>query len=450
MSYLQQQHNGNEFSGTQDTVSDLSLFSANAASSQTHNSPASLLSKPTTVEATGLPPTLLMDLLIKHLYVQQVATLESLSESIRLPGRLLQTLLADAKQMMWVENRSATNQARFSLSGSGKAQAEKALQHSGYVGAAPVPLNDYQAMVNAQSHRNTQVTSGLMALKLAGESFESDALEAMGMALNSTKPVLLYGLPGTGKSYLCRQLIRVFDDEIFQPVAIEVNNQIIQLFDPQVHHVSQRTSDAPADSRYQKIKRPLIVTGGELTLDMLEINYDTTRQLYKAPLQMKANNGVLLLDDLGRQQVSPSALFNRWIIPLEEHKDYLSLTNGTHFEVPFELVMLFSTNLNPADLVDDAFLRRLGYKIQMRPLTREKYSALWHRVSKTFGLDCDPQTLDYLVSHYHQPESKPFLPCYPRDLLSIVKDATRFNELPPIVTPELLDDAWRHYFVTAM
>ncbi|MCU7554877.1 AAA family ATPase [Alteromonas sp. ASW11-19] len=408
------------------------------------------LQKPVTLEATGLSRPLLLELLLKHLYSQQVATLESLVHSMRLPGTLIQALITEAKDMMWVENRAASIQARFSLSGSGKLHAEKALQYSGYSGPAPVPLASYQHSVKRQSHRNTQITRALLDTKLAGESFENEALEAMGMALNSSKPVLLYGLPGTGKSYLCRQLIKVFDDDIYQPVAVEVNNQIIQLFDPQVHELCEQPSPGTIDTRYQKIRRPLIVTGGELTLDMLEVSYDVTRHLYKAPLQMKANNGVLLLDDLGRQQVSPSALFNRWIIPLEEHKDFLSLSSGVHFEVPFELAMLFSTNLDPHELIDDAFLRRLGYKIQMRPLPQDKYTALWNRVSSNLGLECAPETFDYLLTTYHEQQAKPYLPCYPRDLLGIVKDATHFHELPPTVTPALLDDAWRHYFVTSM
>lgn len=420
---------------------------ANYAYSASNNS---FLARPTTLQGTGLSTSLLMDLLIKHLFVQQVATLEALVKAIALPGKLIQELLAEAKQMMWVENRAASTQGRFSLSGSGKVQAEKVLQHSGYIGPAPVPLKEYQKLVETQSHRHTHVTKSLMTLKLSGESFESDALEAMGMALNSIKPVLLYGLPGTGKSYLCRQLIKVFDDDIFQPVSVEVNNQIIQLYDPQLHELCEQPAQGQFDARYQKIKRPLIVTGGELSLDMLDVSYDNVRHLYKAPMQMKANNGVLLLDDLGRQQVTPSALFNRWIIPLEEQKDFLSLNSGVHFEIPFELVMLFSTNLNPEELVDDAFLRRLGYKIQMRPLSKEGYRTLWFRVCNNFELQCEAHVLEYLIATYHQPESKPFLPCYPRDLLSIVKDATRFHQLPSEVTPELLDDAWRHYFVTAM
>lgn len=431
----------------QDTEA-LSLFKQLPDDAASQSTASTLVQSPVTLEQTGVSPTLLMDLLIKQMYLAQVSTIESLCQSICLPGRLVQELLMQAKQMMWVENRAASAQARFSLSGSGKSYAESALQQSGYTGPSPVSLQTYQKVVKAQSHRNTQITRSLVDTKLADESFEPQTLDAIGMSLNSTKPVLLYGLPGTGKSYLCRQLIKVFDDSIYMPYAVEVNQKIIQLYDPQVHH-RLTVSEQHADLRYQQIQRPLIVTGGELTLDMLEVSFDHAARLYKAPLQMKANNGVLLLDDLGRQRLSPTALINRWIIPLEENKDYLSLSDGTHFEVPFELMMLFSTNLAPKELVDDAFLRRLGYKIKMHPMSLERYLALWHQVSDSLGLECDESVMSYLLTECHGRHNRHFLPCYPRDLLNIVKDATLFWQLPPTVTPELIDNAWRHYFVTA-
>ncbi len=423
---------------------------APVAANQLNSDESGPFSRPTSLASLGIQRPLLLDLLLKHILQLQVATLENLVDAMRIPGRLIQELIAEAKQLMWVENRASAQQARYSLSGSGKQHAEHLLLQSGYIGPVPVPLAQYRKIVNAQSHQHIHVTQAYLEECLTGESFESEALQAMGMALNSTKPVLLYGLPGSGKSYLCRQLIKVFNDTVMQPVSIEVNNQIIQLYDPQAHQLVSQPDKHSTDARYQLIKRPLIVTGGELSMDMLEVSYDRVRHLYKAPLQMKANNGILLLDDLGRQQIAPAALFNRWIIPLEERKDFLSLSSGAHFEVPFELVMLFSTNLDPAELVDDAFLRRLGYKIQMHPLDFSQYQALWQRMCDDYALTCDPDIFNYLIETYHTPEDKPFLPCYPRDLLGIVKDAIRYGGLPPVVTPALLDSAWRHYFVNAV
>jgi hypothetical protein len=194
-------------------------------------------------------------------------------------------------------------------------------------------------------------------------------------------------------------------------------------------------------------QRPLIVTGGELSAAMLEVNFDATTRTYKAPLQLKANNGILLLDDLGRQKIAPVQLFNRWIIPLEERRDFLSLPNGLHFEIPFELILLFSTNLAPQDLVDDAFLRRLGYKIKFTPMSLPLYQQLWFKTCDEYQLDCDEELFSYLVEQRHYVDQKEFLPCIPRDLLSIVSDQIKFNQLEPKVTQALLCFAWQHYFV---
>ncbi|MEH6453816.1 MAG: AAA family ATPase, partial [Psychromonas sp.] len=197
----------------------------------------------------------------------------------------------------------------------------------------------------------------------------------------------------------------------------------------------------------QLCKRPVIITGGELTLDMLEVRFDQNSKLYQAPLQLKANNGILLLDDLGRQKVSPKALFNRWIVPLEERRDFLSLQSGQHFETPFELLLLFSTNLSPNDLIDDAFLRRLGYKIPFAGFNKEEFKHIWDLECDAKGLSCEPETFDYLSDNLLTLHNKDFLPCYPRDLISIIDDQIVFNKLPANINKELLNFAWHSYFV---
>jgi len=289
--------------------------------------------------------------------------------------------------------------------------------------------------------------------------FSDDLIATIGPALNSSKPILIYGAPGVGKSYLCRHLNLLFGDDVLIPSAIEINNIIIQVYDPQLHVLStieqqQVQADAKLvnlahgyDPRWHLCQRPLLVTGGELTAEMLEVNFDATNLTYKAPLQLKANNGILLLDDLGRQKITPIALFNRWIIPLEERRDFLSLPNGLHFEIPFELILLFSTNLAPQDLVDDAFLRRLGYKIKFEALTVELYQELWFKTCDDYQLHCHPDMFTYLVEQRHYVDQKDFLPCLPRDLLSIVSDQVKFNQLAPVVTQSLISFAWQHYFV---
>ncbi len=416
-----------------------------------------LVKRPQTLAETGLRQELLLSLLLKQLQRLQVATLADLSEKLALSGNLVQQLIDQAKHLQWLENRQASNlgQLRYSLSELGRREAIRALQDDGYVGAVPVSLEQYSKVCKAQSHRRIRITRSKMHQALANQHFKAEILDIMGAALNSNKATMLYGLPGVGKSYLCRHIIDVLDDSVFIPHAIEVHGQVIQVFDHQVHAPIQRDEMShslsaftqPNDPRWIECKRPLIVTGGELTADMLEVGFDSVTRTSRAPIQLKANNGILLLDDLGRQRISPVELFNRWIIPLEEHKDFLSLTNGGHFEVPFEQVLLFSTNLNPESLVDDAFLRRLGYKVQLGPMDLHAYQTLWFETCHKLGIECEPQIFRILINDYHRRFNKPLIPCYPRDLLGIVSDTLSYHESERVLSNSLLQQAWQHYFV---
>lgn len=420
-----------------------------------------LAKRPTTIAETGLSAQLLTELLIKHIHTLHVATIRELSEGLALSGGIVQILVDLAKESAFIENRQslASGQMRYALSNIGVNEAEKAFKSSGYSNVAPVPLTQYVDIVLKQTSRNTQITKQRMQARFADLMFSEALTSAIGPALNSNKPILIYGMPGVGKSYLCRNLNLLFGDDVLIPSAIEISGNIIQVYDPQVHILStEQNNETPADAlfsldrghdpRWRLCQRPLIVTGGELTEDMLEVNFDSSSRTYKAPLQLKANNGILLLDDLGRQKMTPLALFNRWIIPLEERRDFLFLPNGVHFEIPFELILLFSTNLNPAELVDEAFLRRLGYKIEFEPLDVESYRKLWFSVCENFNLTCTDETFNYLLKTYHDTTNKPFLPCYPRDLLSIISDQVKFNELQNQVQTNLIDIAWKHYFVS--
>lgn len=419
-----------------------------------------LSKRPTTINETGLSLQLLTELLIKQIQTLHVTTIRELAQVLALSGGIVQVLIDKAKESALIENRQSTasGQMRYALSHIGESEAKKAFATSGYNSVAPVPLAQYVDIVNKQTSRNTQITKNRMQSRFAELMFSEALTSAIGPALNSNKPILIYGLPGVGKSYLCRNLNLLFGDDVLIPSAIEISGNIIQVYDPQVHILSGNEEQEPTadalfsldnghDPRWNLCQRPLIVTGGELTEDMLEVNYDATSHTYKAPLQLKANNGILLLDDLGRQKMSPLQLFNRWIIPLEERRDFLFLPNGVHFEIPFELILLFSTNLAPAELVDEAFLRRLGYKIEFEPLEKNNYKKLWFSVCNDFNLTCTDEVFDYLLATYHDTTNKPFLPCYPRDLLSIISDQVKFHELSSQVEKNLIDTAWKHYFV---
>ena len=411
---------------------------------------------PLEMKEVGLSEHLLLGLMLKHLQSSGVLTLRALAQKMALSGAIVQQLIDDAKSKSLIENYSsnANAQMRFSLSSVGALLAEKEMFKNGYVGPVPVPLHQYSSICLKQTSRSHNVTEQELAQVFGDLTFSDELIAMVGPSLNSTKPILIYGDAGTGKSYFCRHLNLVFGDEVLIPHAIEVNNEIIQVFDPEIHNTSAAQQQenilklaTSYDPRWVLCKRPLVVTGGELTEEMLEVKFDPTTKTYRAPLQLKANNGILLLDDLGRQKISPKQLFNRWIVPLEERRDFLSLQSGLHFELPFELLLLFSTNLTPTELVDDAFLRRLGYKIKFEPMTKELYQDVWFKECVNTGLLAEMTIFEYLVDHLHQLHNRKYLPCYPRDLIAIINDQVKFKQLTPEITKELLDFAWHSYFV---
>ncbi len=415
-----------------------------------------LAPRPKSIEDTGIQESLLLDLMLKHLLGGGVLTKSELVMKMGISGGIIQHLLDSAKQLAWVENRQSTpdGQMRYALSHGGDEYAKQASAKNGYRGLVPVPLAQYTEICQQQSSRKNPITLEMLQNGLQALVLPNDLLRKIGPALNSSRPVLIYGPPGTGKSYLCRNLNLTLGDNVLIPYAIAVGNEVIQVYDPQLHHKVESTMPVNAldlvqghDPRWIECKRPLRITGGELNAEMLEVQFDSHSRTYMAPIQLKANNGILLLDDLGRQKISAKQLFNRWIIPMEERRDFLSLQSGEHFEIPFELILLFSTNLNPNDLVDDAFLRRLGYKIHFDALDEPLYRRIWFQVCEEQGLSCSEEMFLHLLTEYHQRLEKPLIPCYPRDLLGIMADQISFMELKPEVTEGLIAEAWSIYFV---
>ncbi|NMH64844.1 AAA family ATPase [Shewanella sp. SHSM-M6] len=415
-----------------------------------------LAPRPTTMADTGLSESLLLDLVAKHIFTSGVLTKEQMVAKIGVTGGILQALLDTAKKLGWVENRQTTadGQMRYALSLAGEIHAKQAFARNGYLGLAPIPLKQYIPVCKLQSSRANPITYEMLAQGLKALVLPKELLYKIGPAMNSSRPVLIYGPPGTGKSYLCRHLNLTIGDDVLIPYALAIGNEIIQVFDPELHHsVKDERKLNPLDlakghdPRWIRCHRPLRITGGELTSEMLEVQFDTHSRTYMAPLQLKANNGILLLDDLGRQRISAKQLFNRWIIPMEERRDFLSLQSGEHFEIPFELILLFSTNLDPKELVDEAFLRRLGYKIHFDALDQDLYRQIWFQVCQDLGLSCSEEVFQYLLLEYHKRYERPLIPCYPRDLLGIMSDQIHFMRYEPVVTQSLIDSAWSIYFV---
>lgn len=417
--------------------------------------PDTLTLKPKTLEQTGLPPRLLETLIIKHLSQVTDEDVLGLSKKLGLSGNIIEQILQKQKSEAYVEVRSDgrfSSSIRYGLTNKGRNLAQHELQRDGYLGPAPISLAHYKAIVLSQTTKDEQVTPDKLCNGLNDLILPNDIIGTVGPALNSGRAIFIYGLPGTGKTYISRRLIRLFKSQVFVPYSICIGNQIIQLFDPIIHKPIQSQQDSLLlddgyDNRLVLCHRPEVVVGGELTADMLEVTVDPTHKINRAPLQMKANNGILLIDDLGRQKVSVDAILNRWIIPLEEKIDYLSLNSGDHFDIPFEQVLVFSSNIHPAKLADDAFLRRIGYKINFGPISADDYTTLWHNECNKHQITTTPDALEYVFNRLHKPNAVPLLPCYPRDLVAMCSNQIQFYQHHPIITPELMQTVWDCYFV---
>ena len=288
----------------------------------------------------------------------------------------------------------------------------------------------------------------------SGVVVDEAILDQLGPALHSGRAIFIYGGAGTGKTFICRRLANLLDGEVLIPYAIAVSETVVRIFDGAIHKPIDTSSFSPSllfdgghDARFVMCERPVVTVGGELTMDLLDIQFDPAAGLLDAPLQLRANNGLFLLDDLGRQRASPTEVLNRWIVPLEEHRDYLNVGGRLHFSVPFDLVLVFSTNLNPLELADEAFLRRIGYKVRFDPLAPAEYRALWAQVSAQLDFQCASGVLDYLITELHEAKGVALLPCHPRDLAGLAMDHFQYEEQPRVLDRESIDWAWKSYFV---
>jgi DNA-binding MarR family transcriptional regulator len=418
---------------------------------------AGLAPKPRSLQDTGLSVGFVTELLAKHLQSGGVLTLASLVDRLALTGPILEKVLSYMKREGLVEVRSQIEEAaglRYALTERGRNLALEASMRNGYVGPAPVPLADYARIVRAKSVHGRSITRHDVERIFDGIVIKEELVEQLGQSMNSGRAIFIYGPAGTGKTFISQQLAHLFRDLTLIPHAILVDQTVVRLFDPMLHRAVSLHDESKAlmleyghDARYVSSERPVIVVGGELTSELLEVQYDPATRQYEAPLQLKANNGLFLLDDLGRQKVHPDVILNRWIVPMEEHKDYHSIGSGQHFVVPFDEVLIFSTNLKPLDLADEAFLRRIGYKIHFGHLTEDQYKTIWRDACNEQNVPYSPELMDYLIEDLHSATQTPLKPCHPRDLLGIAVDRIRYKNEPRALSRELLDFAWQSYFV---
>lgn len=425
------------------------LASGNAAIRQ-------IAPRPRNLAETGLTQDFLCDLVAKHCYWGGVLNQQQLAERTALAWPVLESLLNFMRTSGYIEVLSPQENSmllRYALTDRGRNLALDAQLKSGYVGCAPVPLTLYERVVQAQSIHNNIVTRQDMGRVFKDVVIRESVLDQLGPAMHSGRPVFIYGPPGTGKTYTGMHLLGLLADSILVPYALAVGDYVVQFFDPSIHRPlagvntsAQITLDEGHDPRFVRCQRPSVITGGELTLDMLELAHDATAKQYFAPLQLKANNGIYMIDDLGRQRVECTDLLNRWIVPLEQKQDYLTVGSGTRFPVSFDVVLIFSTNLDPLTLADEAFLRRLGYKVRFDVLTPDEYQIIWRQICAKQAVAFDATAFRYVLERYRR-EHRPLLPCQPRDLLGLVMDQCRYEGVGNQVTTERLARAWSSYFV---
>jgi predicted ATPase with chaperone activity len=411
---------------------------------------------PAKLEDTGLPLSLVESLVLKYMAIVGTASGRGIAKHICLPFGILEELFHSlrSRQLIVHTGSAPLNDYVYILTEQGQERAQTALASCAYSGAAPVPLTDYIVSVEAQTIRAESPKRNQLAKAFQDISVDTALFESMGPAINSGAGLFLYGAPGNGKSTLASRITMCFGQEIWVPHTIVEDGQMVKVYDAAyheaAHHGESELLANDYDRRWVKIRRPTVVVGGELTLDNLEIRHDPHSNISEAPLQMKSNCGCLLIDDFGRQRIEPAELLNRWIVPLECRHDFLTLSTGKKIQVPFEQLIIFSTNLEPADLVDEAFLRRIPYKIEIADPAEEEFHELFKLYADRHKCEYLPDVVDYLIDTHYRPTNRPMRRCQPRDLLGQIRNYCNYNGLPMEMKPEYFDRVVRSYFTVVI
>jgi len=400
---------------------------------------------PRDLEGVGLPPGLVTDLILRRLSVESTSNIQSLSNILKLPVAVIHAVFTNLRQQQLVEVKGMVgNDYRISLSGAGRAAAAERMQISRYSGPAPVSLRAYTEAVRLQAAA-VEITREALRAAFSDMVVPDSLLDQLGPALIEQSSIFLYGPAGNGKSSLAERMLRVYEDAVMVPYAVEVDGQIISLYDPAVHQRVGDESDE-RDPRWVVCRRPCIIVGGELTSGLLELRYDDSTGIYSAPLQMKANNGIFVIDDFGRQIMSPRELLNRWIVPLDRRVDYLSLRYGLKFEVPFQVLVVFATNLEPRELADEAFLRRIHNKIHVNSVSAADFDEIFRRVTRARKVTAAQESTAAFRELCLADGRNELRACYPNDICNILNSIARYENREPAATVEDLKRAVQLYF----
>jgi DNA-binding PadR family transcriptional regulator len=411
-----------------------------------------------TVAETGLEGNFLLNCLLRTMYTSALQTIPELSEQIKLTRGVIEQLLTFAKKEALVEIRGPSEQnlniMRYALTNAGKERASEALRLCEYIGPVPIPLESYQVQVQKQTITNEVIGIEKLRKALSHLVLSEDIVRRLGPASNSGRAILIYGAAGNGKTSIAEALVSAFEQPVYVPYCIEADGQIIKIFDPSVHTPFPAAADGnngnshpiflpqlEHDPRWVRCKRPYLITGGELTLEMLDLAFDPHSKYYEAPLQVKAIGGIFVIDDFGRQRVRPHELLNRWIYPLERKLDYLTLHTGKKFSILFDQLVIFATNFPPEELMDPAQLRRVHYKMKINPPSAEEYWEIFRRICESYGLEFSDEIIAHLLNTFYIKHKVPFAGFHPKFIAEHVIAACNYLGTPPRITRQLLADS---------
>ena len=417
--------------------------------------------QPKSLAETGLSIVMMRDILLKTMFRTNLDLVSAISRAIALPVQLTQELVDLARSQKLLQatgtlHANSGNEMGYQLTDGGKARALDGLSQSEYYGSMPVPLAMYSEQMKRQSVRNIKMTRPELMKGMGHLILPDDLIGNLGPAVTSGRSILMYGPPGNGKSSISNGIRAALGDKIYIPRAIEYSGQVITVYDPIVHALAEEAVDDPNsirrtgnrfDNRYVYCERPSVITGGELTLDMLDLKYNPTARTYQAPLQLKASGGIFIVDDLGRQAESPQKLVNRWIVPLEESRDILALQSGEKFTVPFDTLVIFSTNFHPNEIFDGAALRRIFFKIKIDGPTQEMFLKIFAMVARKKKMPLDEATMLHMLKVKYPTIDNNFANYQPTFLIDQMIAMCEFEGIPTQMTPAMIDRAWGNMFV---
>ena len=406
--------------------------------------------EPQRFEDLGINLDALESLILKLLLYRGTVSGRNIADVLHLPrpivAQLLETLRSEL--LITIKSSAGLEDYFFQLTDAGHDRADRLARRCTYSGVAPVPLEEYIVAMNQQSLRQSTLSFDSLRRAFSGLRLNETLLSQMGQAVNDGRGLFLYGPPGNGKTSISELLVGAFGEYLWIPRTITIDGELMRLYDPRSHCVVEapELEQVSYDRRWILIYRPTIIVGGELTMEQLDLQFNEQTGICEAPVQLRANGGALVIDDFGRQRMPTSELLNRMIVPMEKHHDYINLPSGRQVTVPFDLLTVFSTNLSPQDLVDEAFLRRIPYKIEVQGPSEQEFKELFQDLAELNGLTCDETAIEHLLSRHYKPVDRPMRYCHPRDLIRQVRNYCEFHAVPPAVNEMTLDEAVRNYF----